>query len=113
MTIGNIRGIFVTTKGYQSGAITYAEENGIILKTVQNPTEEDIKYYNKGYIKNVCVEIHAPCINNVVMEFVWDMDWILDNTVIKLGDSLSFNGSNHEFRIVESNGILLGTLWDY
>jgi hypothetical protein len=47
------------------------------------------------------------------MEVVWDMNWIFDNTSIKKGDTLSFKGLDGEFKIVNSNSILLGSLFDF
>lgn len=38
---GQPRGVFVTRTGYQSGAREYAENNGILLYELREPTEED------------------------------------------------------------------------
>jgi hypothetical protein len=38
---GQPRGIFVTRTGYQSGAREYAENNGIVLFELREPTDED------------------------------------------------------------------------
>lgn len=39
--IGSINGIFVTKKGYQSGAKSFADYYGISLKEMREPTDED------------------------------------------------------------------------
>lgn len=108
--IGNIVGIFVTTKGYQSGAITYAENKGISLKTVQEPTEEDINAYQG--IKEICINMHALCIGNVRPEFVLDLDWVKENTPLKKGDTINIGGMTDEIKVIDSNFNLIGTLHD-
>lgn len=109
--IGNINGIFVTTKGYQKGAITFAEHKGIALKTVQEPTQEDIDSFQG--IKTISLNINAVCIGNISMTPVLDVQWVIDNTDFKEGDSFSFNAPNNEVRVLDSNFNSLGTILEF
>ena len=108
--IGNIAGIFVTKQGYQSGAIDYARHKGISLKTVQEPTEEDINSHQG--IKEICINMHALCIENIRPEFVLDLDWAKENTSIKEGDTISIGGMANEIKVIDSNFSLIETLHD-
>lgn len=109
--IGNIQGIFVTTQGYQQGAITFAEHKGISLKVVKEPTQEDIDAHQG--IKTICLNINAICIGNVKMAPELDVQWVIDNTDINEGDSFSFNALNNEVKVIDSNFNLLGTILDF
>ena len=109
--IGNINGIFVTTKGYQSGAITYGEHKNISLKVVNEPTEADILAHNG--ITTINLNIQAHCINNTRVDPILDIDWILENTEIKEGDAFSFDALNDEVKVLDSNFNLLGTFLDF
>ena len=55
---GQPRGIFVTRTGYQSGARDYAENNGIVLFELREPTEEDEADWIK--IIHLHLEISTP-----------------------------------------------------
>ena len=109
--IGNVNGIFVTTKGYQSGAIKYAEYKNISLKTVTEPSHEDI-IAHKG-INTVNLNINVRCISNTTMTPCLDIDWLLENTSIEEGQDLSFDASNDEVLIIHGNGEMLGSILDY
>jgi len=108
---GNIHGIFVTTKGYQSGAITYAEHKNISLKVVHEPTQEDIDAHQG--IKTIGLNINAMCIANVAMTPLLDVEWIIKNTEIKEGDQFSFSALNNEVKVIDTNFNLLGTILDF
>ncbi|MFM5012887.1 restriction endonuclease [Aeromonas veronii] len=109
--IGNIQGIFVTTQGYQQGAITFAEHKGISLKVVKEPTQEDIDAHQG--IKTIYLNINAICIGNVKMVPELDVQWVIDNTDINEGESFSFNALNNEVKVIDSNFNLLGTILDF
>lgn len=109
--IGNIQGIFVTTKGYQQGAVTFAKHKGISLKVVKEATEEDIESVQG--IDTICINIHAICIGNVSMEPVLDGKWIINNTNIKEGERLSVGALNNEIKVLDSNYNNLGTILDF
>lgn len=109
--IGNIHGIFVTTKGYQSGAVQYAEHKNISLKVVKEPSQEEIDEHLG--IKAININIEILQIANSKMTPVFDVQWILENTSIKSGDHYSFNAINNEIKIIDSNYNLLGTVLDF
>jgi hypothetical protein len=108
--IGNMAGIFITKKGYQRGAIKYAESKGISLKTVQEPTEEDIN--SRHGIKEIHINTHALCINNIRQKFVLDLDWVKENTPLKKGDTISIGGLSNEIKVIDSSYNTIGTLHD-
>jgi hypothetical protein len=109
--IGNIHGVFVTTRGYQSGAITYAEHKDISLKVIQEPTQEDIDAHQG--IKTISINGHAMCIENVSTIFIFDVEWIIQNTNMNEGDRITFNAPNNEIKVIDSNFNLLGTILDF
>ena len=109
--IGNIHGIFVTTKGYQSGAIKYAAHKGISLKVVHEPTSDDIDAHQG--IKTIHIKGNFMCIGNVLMNLSLDIDWVLEHTNMKEGDQFSFNALNNEIKVIDSNFNLLGTIHDF
>lgn len=108
--IGNIRGVFVTTQGYQSGAITYAEHKDISLKTISEPTQEEIDKHQG--IKEINININALCIDNVEAIPDFDSKWIIENTSLKEGDSLEYGGMSNELKVIDSAHNNLGTLHD-
>jgi len=109
--VGNIHGIFVTTKGYQSGAITYAKHKDISLKVVQEPTQEDIDAHQG--IKTVSININAMCIGNISMMPILDVEWIIHSTNMNEGDQFSYKAKNNEIKVIDSNFNLLGTILDF
>lgn len=106
--IGNIHGIFVTTQGYQSGAITYAEHKNISLKIVSEPTQEDIDGFQG--IKEIHLNTHARCIRNVETIPEFDNEWLIKNTSLKMGDSLEYSGMSNELKVLDSSYNLIGSL---
>jgi hypothetical protein len=52
--VPNLKGIFATLVGYQSGAKAYATHYGIDLKEVRLPTTQDWK----GRVKNITINFH-------------------------------------------------------
>ncbi|MEH6463069.1 MAG: restriction endonuclease [Shewanella psychromarinicola] len=109
--IGNIKGIFVTTKGYQSGAITFAEHHKIALKTVQEPTEAELN--PEGVIQEILVNGSLFGIYNSKVMPKFDLAWIVENTALKEGDPFSLRGRNDQIKIMDSNFEVLGTILDY
>ncbi|MGN8160351.1 restriction endonuclease [Salinisphaera sp. SWV1] len=95
--IGNTLGVFVTTKGYQSGAIKYAKHKDISLKTVSEPTEEELQSHQG--IKMIGLQMHAKFIQNVRRKPEIDTEWLFSNTDVQEGDELSFNGLSSEVTI--------------
>lgn len=109
--IGNIKGIFVTTQGYQSGAIKFAEHNKIALKTVREPTESELN--PEGSIRYIELRGRLIGIENIRIIPTFDVPWILANTDFKEGDEYVLSGRNDQVKILDSNYNLLGTLLDF
>ncbi|WP_171041637.1 restriction endonuclease [Pseudoalteromonas phenolica] len=109
--VGNIKGIFVTTKGYQSGAVKFAEFKGIALKTVQKPTSSELN--PEGSINRIVLNGNLLGIENVQVNPRFDFEWVITNTTIKEGDPLNFDGRNDEIKVLDSQFNLIGTILDF
>lgn len=109
--IGNIHGIFVTTKGYQSGAKIYAQHKNISLKLTKTPTEENILKFQG--IREIYLQQDMYSIQNGHAEIRLDIEWILKNTDIKEGDKVSINLIENEFKIIDKKGKKIGVLQDF
>jgi hypothetical protein len=108
--IGNIVGIFVTTKGYQLGAKKFAEHKGIALKTVNTPTQEEMN--EMSGITGLTLNFHAIRVTNVVMTPDFDINWILRNTQIKKGDNVQASALNGEVEIQDAKKNVICTVKD-
>lgn len=109
--IGSISGIFVTRKGFQAGAVQFASKKGISLKTVDDPTDADIKEH--GGVSSVNIRAHALTIEKVKEQFCFDLDWIFANTDLKQNDAIEISGLSNEIRIEDEKGVLIGTMFDF
>lgn len=69
--VPNLRGIFATRSGYQSGAVKFAKARGIELRIIREPEEQDYdwKFLNIKYL--------APYANVLWEKFhvIADLDW--------------------------------------
>ena len=77
--IGDIKGIFVSTNGFQSGAKQFADRFGITLKEIRKPIDSDWD----GYIKSINVNlvlIPSPQLKGIDIEF--DGRWLNDNNLV-------------------------------
>ncbi|MEP7376819.1 MAG: restriction endonuclease [Chitinophagaceae bacterium] len=76
--VGNIKGIFVSKKGFQSGVKLFADYYAISLKEVRFPEEEDWK----GRLKTLHLNIHIMPrkIKGIYIEP--DIDWLIENKMI-------------------------------
>lgn len=97
--IGDIKGIFVTKVGYQSGAKKFADHCGISLKVLRYPNEEDWQ----GRVKTINIEMKAYYIDITKRDIILDMDWIINNTIFKDGDKIDLSGLNSEIYITSNN----------
>lgn len=104
--IGNIKGIFITKIGYQSGAEKFADYYGILLKEMRFPTANDWE----GRVKDIVLTINAIFIDIKERQFDIDIDWLLKNFNYKEGDHISLNGMSDELKIVDSSGQTITTL---
>ncbi|EKO3479766.1 restriction endonuclease [Vibrio fluvialis] len=109
--IGNIKGIFVTTKGYQTGAIKFADFQKIALKVVQEPTESELN--PEGYISRIDLNGRLLCVSDVKMSPKFDIKWVLENTDIKEGTPFRLSARNDEVKVLDSNFNNLGTILDF
>lgn len=75
--IGGIKGIFLTTVGYQAGAKKFAIGKGIALKTVKKEAITIDDFKGSGLITEVHASITALMIENVVPSFEFDLPYIL------------------------------------
>lgn len=109
--IGNIKGIFVTTKGYQVGAIKFAEFKKIALKTVKEPTDSELNP-DRG-IDRIMLNGNSLNIDNINMSPKFDLKWVLKNTEFKEGDTFNFDGRNDEIKVLDGNFNLIGMILDF
>lgn len=99
--VGNVKGIFVTKKGYQRGAIKFAEYYGISIKELRFPTDDDWT----GRAKDLIINISAFSTQISKRQPDIDMDWLFSNTDYKEGDTVDFSGMSDEIIIVDENGV--------
>lgn len=80
--IGNIKGIFITKKGFQSGAKQFADYYGISLKELREPNSEDWK----GRIKTIQADINVmpTVVTGIYVEP--DFAWVIEKGFIKSED---------------------------
>ena len=76
--IGNIKGIFVSKNGFQSGAKKFADYYGISLKEIRYPKDEDWK----GRLKRLEFEINLMPTKLTGVYVEPDVDWIINNGLI-------------------------------
>ena len=85
--IGNIQGVFITKSRYQQGAKKFAKYYGILTKIVRFPNDEDWT----GRIKNVEIKGDIYRLEFKKVDFVFDKDWIINNTHLNKGDMLKLS----------------------
>lgn len=98
--VGNVKGIFITKKGYQSGAAKFGEHYGISLKELRFPSESDWE----GRIKDIAIEMSALSIDIKQRKLDIDMDWLFKNTAYEEGDQIDLSGMGDEIKIVDAEG---------
>lgn len=69
--IGGINGIFITKKGYQSGAKKFADYYGISLQEMREPNDEDWEGRFKKFIFDITVYSNNIKKTNVVLNKEW------------------------------------------
>lgn len=103
--IPDLRAVFATKKGYQSGAKTKAEHNKIDLLIVREQNDSDWQDSNGNpFIKiiNIGMHINMPA---QITKFEPEIDgaWLQDNTDIDISKSLTMVGFNNEIFIEDVN----------
>lgn len=88
----NIKGLFATTQGYQSGAEAKASANGIELLLVRGLNDSDfVGKDGQPMIRVVKINIHAILPAEIIkFEPIGDEDWIRKNTTFDLSLPISF-----------------------
>lgn len=106
--IGNIKGIFVTKIGYQSGAKQFAEFYGIDLKEARIPTHTDWE----GRVKDIVLHFTSISTRVKNRDIDLDQDWIRRNTEFATGEQLRLAGQNNEIFLYDSHGEKLTSMYD-
>jgi len=99
--IPDLKAVFATKKGYQSGAKTKAEQNKIDLLIVREQNDSDwTDPDGTPLIKKICINIHL-CMPAHIYKFepALDGEWIKSNTDIDTSQPLSLSGLNNEIFI--------------
>lgn len=101
--IGNVKGIFITKVGYQSGAKQFADYYNISLKEVRLPTQEDWK----GRVKTIQVDLNALIYDVKERDIILDCEWLRDKNLKNEISSLTISSSSrneNEILIYDSSG---------
>lgn len=83
--IGNIKGIFASKKGFQSGAKKFADYYGISLKEIRQPNEADWR----GRLKTIEVEINVMPIKVTAIYVEPDLEWVISKGIISSAEERS------------------------
>ncbi len=99
--IPDLKAVFATKKGYQSGARTKAEQNKIDLLIVREQNESDwTDPDGTPLIKKICINLNLCMPANIIkFEPIVDAEWIKENTDIDTSKPLSLSGLNNEIFI--------------
>lgn len=96
--IPDLRAVFATRKGYQSGAQTKAEHNRIDLLIVREQNDSDWRDVDgTPFVKEIHINLVA-LIPARITEFspLLDRDWALENINVNLGSQVTMSGLNNE-----------------
>jgi len=99
--IPDLKPVFATKTGYQSGAEIKAEQNKVDLLIVREQNDSDwTSEDGTPLVKTICINMHV-CMPAHIHKFEPSIDaqWAKDNTSIDLGDAISFAGQNNEIFI--------------
>nr|WP_300311054.1 restriction endonuclease [Halomonas sp.] len=97
----DLRALFATKRGYQSGAIKKAKQNRIDLLVVREQNDSDwTSLDGTPLIKTVCINMHV-CSAARTKEFApaIDGEWVRKNTSIDVSQGLNMNGRTDEIII--------------
>jgi|SRR5690554_997418 len=100
--IGGTIGIMVTKNGFQKGALTFAEANGINVVILREPIDHDWK----NRIKYMSTTIEAISIVVSSFKIDLDLDWVKLNFPTESLKNFEFklSGFNNEIWIISPNG---------
>lgn len=99
--IPDLKAVFATKKGYQSGAKTKADQNKIDLLVVREQNDTDwTDEDGTPLIKKICINMHV-CMPAHIHKFepVIDGEWVKENTTIDTTKPISLSGLNNEIFI--------------
>lgn len=99
--IPDLKAVFATKKGYQSGAKIKADQNKIDLLIVREQNDSDWTDEDGTHlIKKICINMHL-CMPAHIHKFepIIDGEWIKENTVIDTTKPISLSGLNNEIFI--------------
>lgn len=99
--IPDLKPVFATKTGYQSGAETKAEQNKVDLLIVREQNDSDWTAEDgTPLVKKISIDIHV-CMPAHIHKFepIIDAQWVKENTSIDLGKSISLAGKNNEIFI--------------
>lgn len=92
----NIRGVFATTQGYQSGAIEKAKQNNIDLLIVRKEKDDD-------WID----EDGNPLIKKIIVNLIVSMPPIITSIEVGIGENDCLNSQNLISRMVLDNKLII------
>lgn len=99
--IPDLKAVFATKKGYQSGAKAKADQNKIDLLIVREQNDTDwTDEDGTPLIKKICINMHL-CRPAHIHKFepVIDGEWVKENTAIDTTKPISLSGLNNEIFI--------------
>lgn len=103
--IPDLKAVFATKKGYQSGAKVKAEQNKVDLLIVREQNDTDwTDEDGTPLIKKICIDIHM-CMPAHIHKFepIIDGEWVKENTDIDTTRPISLSGLNNEIFIENSD----------
>ena len=101
------KGIFVTKTGYQKGAKSYAEANGILLFELRQPTDNDWD----GHIRNIIVNctMSSPRISD--FKITIDFNWLNENYK-NIPNKIEISGYNNEIFLCNDQKEPIASLYE-
>lgn len=111
--IGNIKGIFASRKGFQSGAKKFADYYGISLKQIREPEEEDWK----GRLKTIHIEINVMPTKVTGIYVEPDYEWLIERRIITSEEErskivITTNKLNTELFVYNEDGSIIKNFLD-
>ncbi len=103
--IPDLKPVFATKTGYQSGAETKAKQNKVDLLIVREQNDSDwIAEDGTHLVKKICINMRV-CLPAHIRKFepIIDAEWVTENTSIDLENLRSFAGLNNEI-FIENEG---------
>lgn len=99
--IPDLRAVFATKQGYQSGAIKKAEQNKIDLLIIREQNETDwTDTDGTPLIKSIHINMHINMPASIIkFEPLIDAEWVKNNTKINTDESFNLSGFNNEIFI--------------